>query len=115
MSLIGKWSSNGWGFEIRFFTGVFYSVEGWEEFVDAGLVKVGDLKIKNIEQISSNQWSCLELWYYYHEEKPFVGWSDNGTITMSEDGKSITIESTFTHPNTGESYSSPVTYHRITD
>jgi|GEM_PF-4959572 len=51
-------------------------------------------------------------WFTMDGEPSAVGWSGDATITMSDDGKSITIKSTGTHPDTGETFNSEGTYLR---
>jgi hypothetical protein len=114
MPLNGKWGSSGFVFEISGPNGVFYTLTGmWQTFADAGFIKLGDLKLKNIAKIGDNKWKCQELYWFTMDGKPSaVGWSGDATITMSDDGKSITIKSTGTHPDTGETFNSESTYLR---
>ena len=114
MILDGKWASGSFSFEIIQRTGYFYSLAGkWQEFADAGFIKIGDPKIKDIIQIGHNKWKCAELYWFTMDNKPYaVGWSDEATITMSDDGKSITIESKATHPGTGNAFEGSGTYKK---
>ncbi len=115
VSLNGKWGSSGFVFEINGSTGVFSTLAGmWQTFADAGLIKIGDLKLKNIVKTGENQWKCQELYWFTLDDKPSaVGWSEAATITMSSDGKSIIIKSKGIHPDTGKSFNSESTYNRL--
>nr|WP_295932057.1 hypothetical protein [uncultured Dyadobacter sp.] len=112
-SLDGKWLSNtGNGVEISGNTGRFYVYNsGWQGAEAKGLVKIGDVKFKNISKVSTNKWNFLELGIKTTNQVPVSAvWSYDGTIIMTADGKSITTAS-----NTmidGQSKSSTLVYIR---
>ncbi len=97
LNLNGKWlSSAGIGITISGTTAVFYSFSSnWQIAFNNGFVKMGDLKLKNISTITSTQWNCQDL-YMTTTNGVINGstWSSDGKITMSTDGKSITVVST---------------------
>ena len=96
MNLNGKWlSSSGTGVEILGNNGKFYAFSNsLKPSVDLGIVKIGDLKFKNIMLVSTNKWSCQEMLIKRTGGVPVAQvWSYDGEILMSNDGKSITTSS----------------------
>ena len=97
LNLNGNWlTSGGTGITISNTTGVFYSFSNnYQIAANGGFISIGGLKIKNIININSTKWSCLDL-YLTTTNGVINGkkWSTDGTITMSSDGKSITVVST---------------------
>lgn len=96
-SLNGKWlASGGLGILISGNTGTFYSFNsGWQPFADKGIISVGSLKIKNIAQVNTSTWNCQVLFSLINNvSSSGIAWSNDGTITMSSDGNSITISAT---------------------
>lgn len=96
MSLDGKWlSASGTGVHISGSTGTFYTYgSAWKEAEAKGLVKLGDVKFKNINKVSANKWNFLEFGIKRDSGVPVLGvWSYDGVITMSSDGKSISAAS----------------------
>ena len=102
LSLDGKWmTSSGNGITISGTTGVYYSFSSsFQTAVAKGLVAIGTVTLKNIANVSSNKWNCLALAIYTLNGVPTQAiWSFNGTITMSADGKTITVDSNFIKPD----------------
>ena len=84
---------------------------GWQNVHDAGYIDLWDLKLRYIYYTSEREWSCENLWYHYDTGTGAIlgiGWADDGTICMSEDGNSITVYSTDPWDGTYESS----TYYR---
>ncbi len=106
MDLNGKWISGGNGIQISGSSATFYSFGGnWQTANSLGVVNIGGLKLKNIYTTSTaNKWTCQEL-YMTTTNNVINGttWSSDGKISMSSDGKSITLQST--GPISGSSYS----------
>ena len=102
LSLDGKWqTSTGNGITISGTIGVYYSFSpSFLTAVAKGLVAIGTTTLKNIANVSSNKWNCLALAIYTLNGVPTQAiWSYNGTITMSTDGKTITVDSNFIKPD----------------
>ena len=96
LSLDGKWmTTSGNGITISGATGIFYVFSSsWKEVEAKGLIKIGSQKFKNINNISTYKWNCLEYGIRTENGIPVEGlWSFDGVITMSNDGKSITAVS----------------------
>jgi hypothetical protein len=97
MSLNGKWlADGGTGVEIAGNSGKFYAFNSaWKQAEAAGLARIGDVKFKNIEQLTANRWKFIEFVVKRTEGVPVQKiWSENGTITMGSNGKSINVTST---------------------
>lgn len=93
MSLNGKWLSGiGTGVDVLGNNGKFYAFSNsLQPSVDLGIVKIGDLKFKNIVMVSSNKWSFQEMLIKRTGGVPVEQvWSYDGEIVMSNDGKLIT-------------------------
>jgi hypothetical protein len=84
-------------FAVRFdnSNGVFNRIDsdsGWQAVKDAGLVKIGDQKFKDIAWSNSSKtgekWTCKELAWSNNWEGYTTSWVDC-TITMSADEKTI--------------------------
>ena len=102
LSLEGKWlTSGGTGITITGTTGVYYSFSPTVQAAAAkGLVSIGSFILKEIASVSIYKWNCLQLGIYSVNNVPTQAvWSYNGTITMSTDGKTITIISSWIMPN----------------
>ena len=96
LSLDGKWMATlGNGVTISGPTGVFYAFSSsWKTAEDKGLIKIGSQKFKNISKVSTYKWNCLEYGIRTENGIPVEGvWSFDGIVTMSNDGKSITVVS----------------------
>ncbi len=106
MNLNGRWICEGTGIQISGSSATFYSFGGnWQTANSKGVVSIGTLKLKNIYTTSTaNKWTCQEL-YMTTTNNVINGttWSSDGKISMSSDGKSITLEST--GPISGNPYS----------
>ncbi|MDD5659916.1 MAG: hypothetical protein PHR39_07935 [Actinomycetota bacterium] len=86
---------------------------GQQKYADLGMVSLGDLQMKEIEKIGENKWSCYILYFFSLDDKPYsVGWSEKSTITMSANGKTITLNSTGKHPKTGKVFTNESEYSR---
>ena len=110
-SLDGNWlSSGGTGITISGENGSFYSFSSnWQLAANGGFVSIGSLKLKNINQVSTNNWSCSNLFGGQSGGVVVsVTWADDGTITMNDDGSSLTVTST--SPYSGNS--SSTTYYK---
>lgn len=97
-NLDGYWmSSGGTGIHIMENSGVFYSFGGmWQNFANYGIVHIGDQKIRNISNTEPLLWSCQDLWWITTNGIPsYVDWSNTGTISMSDDGGTITISTSY--------------------
>jgi hypothetical protein len=104
--LEGKWQrADGMGILMTGSNGEFYSFGTgmWKNAYDQSFVKVGDLKFAEISKEGPKEWSCYELWYAaINTTITKVQWSlAKGSITMSEDGTSITTTSTSPGGTTG--------------
>ena len=102
LSLEGKWATTGGtGITITGTTGVYYSFSPTVQAAAAkGLVSIGSSVLKEITPVSTYKWNCLQLGIYSVSGVPTQAvWSYNGTITMSTDGKTITIISSWKMPN----------------
>jgi hypothetical protein len=96
-SLDDHWlAPSGTGIIISGQNGVFYAFSSnWQLFVNNGTVTNGSLKVRNISQINSTNWSCQVLFLQLIDGDPVaVEWSVDGTLTMSSDGTSITASAT---------------------
>lgn len=97
-SLDGKWlaSGGGNGITISGNNGTFYSFNSnWEIARSKGYIAIGGLKLKEITKINNTKWNCKELWLTATNGViDGTKWSNDGTITMSTDGKTITVTST---------------------
>jgi len=98
-SLDDYWIRDDDGIEIHIsgVSGVFSNIPSstaWSIMVDEGLISSNSFKLKAISTLFEYQWSCQELWWHETNGYPDeVDWA-KGTITMSNDGKSICIKST---------------------
>ena len=93
-SLDSKWlTSAGNGITISGTSAIYYSFSSsWKEAQAKGLITIGATAVKNISKVSANTWTCLMLGIQTRGGVPVQSaWSYNGTLTMSNDGKSITI------------------------
>lgn len=101
--LDGKWlSSSGTGLNISGSSGTFYAFSStWTNYYVAnGFVGVGDAGLKSISKTSSTTWDCLALTGFAEGGVgKYVFWSDDGTITMSSDGKSFNLTGNATATN----------------
>ena len=97
MDLNGKWINDGTGIQISGSSATFYCFGGnWQTANSKGFVNTNSLKLKNIyKNTATNSWNCQDL-YMTTTNNVIDGttWSNDGTISMSSDGNSITIEST---------------------
>ncbi len=96
LSLNGRWmAGHGMAYRIQGSRAVLYAMGGgMPRSVAAGLVKVGTTKLAGISQVSELQWRCVELWAWWESESsPIRLVMQPGTITMSSDGKTITVTS----------------------
>lgn len=67
LSLNGKWQgSDGRIITISGSNGVFnsFGTGAWKSAADKGIVKVGDLFLKNISNINSTKWNSQQLWIH---------------------------------------------------
>ncbi len=102
LSLDGKWlNSGGTGITITGTTGVYYSFSSSAQAAAAkGLISIGSVYLKNIVQVSTYKWTCLVLGIYSVNSVPTQAiWSTDGTIMISTDGKTCTIDANFIMPN----------------
>ena len=102
-SLFGDWvknNSNGRTISISNTTAILKAYGS----PSSGLLKIGDDIIRNISPKGTNKWSC-NIVYTSIKNGAEVGllWSTDGTITLSTDGRSITVGATT--PNNGASSS----------
>ncbi|MBK7958455.1 MAG: hypothetical protein IPK03_10265 [Bacteroidetes bacterium] len=113
LTLDDKWiNSNGSVITISGSTGI-YTVFGPsnQAIANLGLIKLGDLGLKNISKTSTYKWNCLALCSYSENSVvKALFWSTDGVITMSNDGKTISIFSNRTYNGTPSSGTS--TYMR---
>jgi len=77
-------------------TGKFLKINSgnWKAARDVGLVKTGDVKIKNITYVSPLYWRCSDLYVDYDANTGIasrIDWEDNCDLVMSEDGKVFSI------------------------
>lgn len=96
-SLDGKWlSSAGIGITISGNSGTLYAFStNWEIARTKGYVAVGSVKLKDIAKVSDTKWNCKDLYLTTtNSQIDGVIWSNDGSITMSSDGQSITVTST---------------------
>lgn len=96
-SLDGKWlSSGGLGIIISGNNGTLYSFStNWENARSKGYVTIGSLKLKDISKVNNTKWNCKELYLTTtNSQIDGVIWSNDGSITMSADGQTITTTST---------------------
>lgn len=107
-SLNDSWlASSGTGITIAGSNGTFYAFSSnWQLFVNDGTVSVGSVKLRNIVQVSATTWNCQVLFLRIVNGSPVeVGWSTDGTLTMSTDGNTLTAYATSPFGGTGsESY-----------
>lgn len=115
LGLDGYWrGSNDFVMKIEGNSSIFIQFSPWQQaFADLGMVSIGDLQMKEIEKTGENQWSCFVFYFYSLDDEPYgVGWSEKSTITLSEDGKLITLESSGKHPKTGTVFNNTSEYTR---
>lgn len=96
-SLDGQWiSPSGVGIIISGDSGTLYSFSpNWEIAKNNGYVTVGSVKLKEIAKVNETTWNCRDLYLTTTNGNiDGVTWSNDGTITMSADGESITTTST---------------------
>ena len=62
----------------------------WQIVENNGLIRIGDLKLRNITQAGPLRWTAQELLFSY-DGYTISGW-ENSTITMNRDGRSIRIQ-----------------------
>jgi hypothetical protein len=95
--LEGNWKRNdGLIIEVKGDSAYFVSFSrNWQQVADAGFVYIGDKKWRNITKLSENKWSHNDLWFRSETAGYSLKWSDskNSSITMSEDGNSLTVRS----------------------
>jgi hypothetical protein len=97
--LDGIWSSGNVDVKFQGSSAIFTRIApgtGWDTVRTKGLVKVGDIKFRNISG-GNRYWTAQSLAYTIGQWTIW-GWLDC-TITMDEDGRSIEIYS----PNSGGS------------
>lgn len=113
LSINGKWQgSDGRIITISGSSGVFNSFGTgiWKSAADKGIVKVGDLFLRNISNVNSTKWNSQQLWLQNTNGVPSsVKWGADGTIMISSNGNSFTLTST--NPDNGVSGS--ITFTRV--
>jgi len=92
-SLNGVWRNNTLGITITINsdTGVFTVIDSdvaWNRVMQNGLIKIGDLKVRDITRTGDNSWTAMEL--YHNNDYSTTGWRDCG-IWMSSDGQTMEI------------------------
>ncbi|MGZ5243921.1 MAG: hypothetical protein ACXWEY_11580 [Bacteroidia bacterium] len=95
-TLDGKWkTSSGNGVIVSGSVANFYVFSStWQEYVNMGLINIGDEGIKSITKVSANEWSCFTRHVYIKDQKPqYTFWSNDGKLTLSNDGNTMTIVS----------------------
>ncbi|MDD3521229.1 MAG: hypothetical protein PHU65_08375, partial [Actinomycetota bacterium] len=115
LGLDGYWKSeNDCVVKIEGTVSIYIQFSPWQQdFADLGMVSLGDLQMKEIEKTGENQWSCFVMYFYTLDDKPHsAGWSNKSTLTLSEDGKSLTLESSGKHPETGTVFTNTSKYTR---
>jgi hypothetical protein len=115
LNLDGKWlTSGGNGITISGSNAVLYSFStSWQTPANMGLISIGTITLKNIVKTSTYKWSCLDLNIYRENSIPKrTIWSYNGTITMSQDGKTITVNSDTIMPDDGRTQNVSTVYSR---
>ena len=110
----GKWMREGDNLVVLIegSSGTFhdFGTGRWTNVEDQGFVALGDLKFKDISSEGPAEWSYYDLWYNFTGSTiNYVYWSNKGTITLSEDGNTLTTSSTT------DSSSSTNTYFRVND
>lgn len=100
-SFRGTWKTSSSGTSTTTFQGsssgfTYLTITGGTTLnaMEKGFIKLGDYYIKNLVK-QSNGWKCDILWrrYYTSGEVIEVKYGSNSTLTMANDGKSITISS----------------------
>lgn len=102
LSLEGNWiASSGSIINISGSIGIYTSLSG--SALDAaikGLLSVGSQALKNISKTSTYKWNCLAIKIYTQNSIPTAAfWSTDGVLTMSNDGKSLSLFSNQTYNN----------------
>lgn len=96
--------------------GVFTSFSyNWQLMANAGFVALGDVKLKNIRQISENTWACDDLWWYMVNDRPAeIMWSvpDSCSLTMNDAGTSFVLYSSVISPDGTPSQTSDTLFRR---
>jgi hypothetical protein len=104
-TLDGKWkTSSGNGVVVSGSSATFYVFSSkWQEYQNMGLISIGDEGIKNISKVSANEWNCLTKHVYIENQQPqYMFWSNDGKLTLSSDGNTMTIVSNVTAGNRNE-------------
>ena len=113
-SLNGKWkTSGGTGIDIRYGSyGTIYSFSSTaESFKKAGLIKKGDIILKDIHQNSDGSWNCkMKLTYKKNGVPTALPWSDTAVITMHDNGRYIKVHYTLEYK--GNYIDNKVRYYR---
>ncbi|RYZ97210.1 MAG: hypothetical protein EOP47_22230 [Sphingobacteriaceae bacterium] len=94
--LDGKWkTSSGNGVVLSGSSASFYVFSStWQEYEKMGLISIGDEGIKSISKVSANEWNCLTRHVYIKDQVPqYMFWSNDGKLTLSSDGNTMTIVS----------------------
>jgi len=117
-SLEGTWKrDDGLVIEVRGQNAYFVTFSlDWQTVANAGFVSIGDLKMRNMRQVSQNQWTYEDLWWWRTGGViDGVYWSDPGksTITLSDDGNIFTASSQATSPLNGAVNSATSRYTRV--
>ncbi|WP_445737656.1 hypothetical protein [Mariniflexile sp.] len=98
VNLNGKWlGTDGRTFTISGSNGVFnsFGTGNWKSAYDKGLVKVGDLYLKNISNVNSTKWNVQPLWVAgVNGVVNEVKWGTNGTIVISANSNTFTLTGT---------------------
>ncbi|MFW6224409.1 MAG: hypothetical protein ACOC4R_01985 [Bacteroidota bacterium] len=73
---------------------VSFGSTNFQTMASQGMLSIGDLKMKNITKIADNQWSLNDLWWWQSGGQHKTAWSDKSksTITMSQDGNTLTVK-----------------------
>jgi len=101
-AIAGKWSNENFTITFSGSSGMFYEVNSgsvWSTAMEEGFIEIGDEKFRNISHQSDNQWSLQELWFKPEGNLPAdIRWSSTGTIELSGNGQSLTINTTNPFP-----------------
>jgi|GEM_PF-5783066 len=94
LSLDGVWANDG-GTKVSISgnTGIFTAFSpSWQQAAAKGFVSIGGIKFKNIVKKSTYVWECVEQNIESQLGVPIKAiWSEVGTMTMSSNGKTITV------------------------
>ncbi len=83
----------------------------FNEFVDTGILKRGDVSIKDITKIvedsEKERWTCSFMVFFNLDinDPDAIGWSDKATLLLSSEKDFFLLSVTATDPKTGEVYS----------